>query len=76
MEARKPLAAAESRDPHSIRYSPSEWEVFRVAARLRDQDPSVLVRECSLMGLMMLDTPALMEAYLKHLAVTRRAVNA
>lgn len=68
---RKPLAAAESRDPKSIRYSPAEWAAFVEAARLRAKEPSALVRDCSFMGLMVLENTALMEAYLQHLAVFR-----
>ena len=73
---RKPLAVAESRDAHSIRYAPSEWAAFVEAAMLRDEEPSKFVRDCSLMGLMVLESPFLMEAYLKHLAVTRQNAGA
>lgn len=70
---RKPLAFAESRDAKSIRYSASEWRVFTEAALLRDVDPSTLVRECSLIGLNVLSTRTLMEAYVRVLSGVQRA---
>lgn len=41
---RKPLAPMESRDPHSIRFTPSEWEAICDAARERALEPAVFVR--------------------------------
>ena len=73
MDARKPLAFAESRDAKSIRYAPAEWQVFVEAALLRDVEPSTLVRECSLIGLNVLSTRTLMEAYVRVLSGVQRA---
>ena len=70
---RKPLAFAESRDAKSIRYSASEWRVFTEAALLRDVEPSTLVRECSLIGLNVLSTRTLMEAYVRVLSGVQRS---
>ena len=70
---KKPLAFAESRDAKSIRYSPSEWQMFMESARARDTDPSTLARECSLIGINVLCTPALMEAYVRVLSGVQRA---
>lgn len=58
----------ESREPRSIRYTPAEWRLFTEAALLRDVEPSALVRECSLIGLTVLTTRALMEAYIRALS--------
>jgi len=69
---RKPLAFAASRDAKSIRYAPAEWRVFVEAALLRDVEPSTLARECSLIGLNVLSTPALMEAYVRLLSGVQR----
>lgn len=73
---RKPLAFAESRDAKSIRYSPSEWAVFVEQARVRDTDPSTLARECSLIGINVLSTPALMEAFVRHSVGARAVIDA
>lgn len=69
---RKPLAFATSREAKSIRYAPAEWQVFVDAAVPRDVEPSTLVRECSLIGLTVLCTPALMEAYVRMLSGVQR----
>ena len=68
---RKPLAHAESRDPKSVRYSPSEWAAIVEAAKLRGLEPSALARDLSPMGLMIVSTPALMEAHMRTLTVLR-----
>ena len=69
---RKPLAFAESRDAKSIRYAPGEWRMFVEAGLLRDVEPSTLARECSLIGINVLSTPALMEAYVRVLSGVQR----
>lgn len=66
-----PQKVLESRDPKSVRYTPTEWAAITEAARLRDADPAAFARDLSLMGLQVIETPALMEAYVKHLAVFR-----
>lgn len=73
MPDRKPLAAAESRDAKSVRYAPSEWQLFVTGAILRDSDPSKLARECSLIGITVLNTPPLLEAYCRLLSATHLA---
>ena len=68
---RKPLAHAESRDPKSVRYSPSEWAAIVEAARARGLEPSAFARDLSMMALMIVSTPALMEAHMRTVAVLR-----
>jgi hypothetical protein len=69
---RKPLAPPmESRDPKSIRYNPSEWAALSEAARQRGLEVSAFVRDLSMMALMIVSTPGLMEAHLRALAVLR-----
>ncbi len=68
---RKPLAVAQSRDPKSIRFCPAEWAAIAEAALLRGLEPSAFARDLCLMGLQVIETPALMEAYVRGLAVTR-----
>lgn len=41
---RKPLAPMESRDPKSIRFTPTEWAAISDAARERGLEPAVFVR--------------------------------
>jgi len=48
---RKPLAAAESREPKSIRFTPSEWEEIATEARRRSLEPAVFVRMLALFAL-------------------------
>lgn len=52
-DLRKPLARMESRDPKSIRFSPSEWAAVVEAARVRGLEPSRYARQCCLTGLSM-----------------------
>ena len=68
---RKPLAHAESRDPKSVRYSPSEWAAIVEAARARGLEPSAFARDLSMMALMIVSTPMLMEAHMRTLTVLR-----
>ena len=68
---RRPLAHAESRDPKSIRYCPAEWAAITEAAQQRGIEPSAFARDLSLMALMIVQTPALMEVHLKQLSVLR-----
>jgi hypothetical protein len=55
----------ESRSPRSIRYSDPEWQPFVESGLLRDIEPSTLARDCSFIGLTVLLTPALMEAFVR-----------
>ena len=67
--SRKPLAAMESREPRSIRFSPAEWAAVTHAARARGTEPSALVRDLTMMALMIVSTPSLMEAHIRALTV-------
>ena len=67
--SRKPPVAMESREPRSIRFSPAEWAAVTHAARARGTEPSALVRDLTMMALMIVSTPALMEAHLRAMAV-------
>lgn len=53
IEARKPLAAApmESREPKSIRFTPTEWEQIGFEARMRGLEPAVFVRMLTIFAL-------------------------
>lgn len=68
---RRPLAAMESRDPKSIRFNPTEWAALTEAARQRGIEPSSFVRDLSMMALMIVSTPGLMEAHLRAMSVVR-----
>jgi hypothetical protein len=61
----------ESREPKSIRFNPTEWAALAEAARLRGLDPSSFVRDLSMMALMIVSTPGLMEAHIRAMAVLR-----
>ncbi len=60
--ARKPPAKMESREPHSIRFSDTEWGAVADEARRRGIEPSRFARKLCLMGLTMARTQAAMEA--------------
>lgn len=47
-DVRRPLA--ESREPRSIRFTPTEWRAFTVAAIARGLEVSAFVRECAIAG--------------------------
>lgn len=51
MTDRKPPAVMESREPKSIRFTPSEWEVITEEARSRGLEPAVFVRMLTMYGL-------------------------
>lgn len=68
---RKPLASMESKEPWTIRYAPCERAAITHAALARGIDPSAFAREVSLIGLNVISTPDLMEAYLRTSAVLR-----
>ena len=65
MSVARVLGAMESREPRTIRYAPAEWAVFVEAAHLRGVEPSALARECSLIGVNVICTRALLEAYVR-----------
>jgi hypothetical protein len=65
----KPLAAMESREPKSIRFGAAEWTAISEAARQRWTEPSALVRDLTMLALMIVSSPALMEAHIKATAV-------
>jgi hypothetical protein len=44
VDPRKPLAPMESREPKSIRFTPTEWAAIADAARDRALEPAVFVR--------------------------------
>jgi hypothetical protein len=48
---RKPLAAMQSREPHSIRFTPDEWEAICAIARARGFEPAVFVRMLTMYAL-------------------------
>ncbi len=47
---RKLPARMESREPHSIRFKPSEWQIFQIAAEAIGLEVTRYVRECALTG--------------------------
>lgn len=68
---RKPAAkmpAPETREPKSIRFEPSVWVRITDVALARGTEPSALARELALMGLTILENPAVAEAYMRSLA--------
>jgi hypothetical protein len=69
---RKPAAPMESREPKSIRFGAAEWAAVVDAARVRGTEPSALVRDLTMMALMIVSHPALMEAHMKATAVLHR----
>lgn len=58
----KPPMKVESRDPKSIRYTPTEWAAIEAAARARGVEPSRFARKLSLMGLSMVHAQEVLEA--------------
>ena len=64
---RKPLAAApprqESTEPHSIRFTPSQWQQIAALARQRGEEPSRLVRRLTLMAMSIVVAQANAEAH-------------
>jgi len=65
---RRPLAKVEaapvpqSTEPHSIRFTPDQWEQIAALARRRGEEPSRLVRRLTLMALSIVQAQALAEA--------------
>lgn len=48
---RKPLAPAQSREPHSIRFTPDEWDALCDEARSRGLEAAVFVRMLTMYAL-------------------------
>lgn len=48
---RKPPTPMESRDPHSIRFTPTEWDAITDEARGRGLEPAVFVRMLTMYAL-------------------------
>lgn len=64
---RKPpvkLMPMESREPHSIRYTPTEWQMICDAARSRSLEPAVFARKLTMYGLSIVQAPIISEASL------------
>lgn len=59
---RKPVAKMESREPHSIRFSPTEWAAICESARFRGLEPAVFVRMLTIYALSISQAPAFLEA--------------
>lgn len=59
-----PMKAAipQTREPKSIRFTPTEWALIEEEARARGIEPSRFCRQLSLTGLSMLRAQAAMEA--------------
>ncbi len=53
----------ESREPRSIRYTPTEWEAITAAALARGLEPSRFARILSMTGLRVLDALEALEGY-------------
>ena len=51
MMDRKPMAPMQSRDPHSIRFTPTEWDQISVESTARGLEPAVFVRKLTLIAL-------------------------
>ena len=69
---RKPLAVMESREPHSIRFSPQEWEAICFGARTRGLEPAVFTRMLALHALTIAQAPTPVEASLGMLSTSRQ----
>lgn len=61
---RKPPARMESREPKSIRFTPSEWEAIHEAARQRGFEPAVFTRMLAIYALSIAQAPVFPEASL------------
>ncbi len=59
-----PMPPMESRLPHSIRFTQSEWEALCQAARQRALEPAVFVRVLTMYALSIAQAPVLPEASL------------
>jgi len=70
---RKPLARAEalppmeSMEPHSIRYTPSDWRRIVAAARRRSEEPSRFARKLTMYALSIVEAQ---DAAPAHVGIT------
>ena len=74
--ARRPLVVMESREPKSIRFTPSEWQVICAEARSRGLEPAVFTRMLTIFALEDVTRSARVEASIgipaQHLAGAQR----
>jgi hypothetical protein len=63
MNSREPVAV-ERREPHSIRFTPSEWDALNDSALARGLEPAVFVRMLAMYALRIADAPVIAEASL------------
>lgn len=64
MDARRPPTPMQSREAHSIRYTPAEWAALCDEARYRGLEPAVFVRLLTMYALSIAQAPAMREASL------------
>ena len=60
---RRPPVKMESREPKSIRFTPTEWAAIVQAANARAVEPSRFARKLCLMGLSMTQAQAALEGH-------------
>lgn len=63
LDAPKPPARMESREPRCIRFKPSEWEELANAARAAGLEPSRFAREMCFIGLSVHQATALRQSH-------------
>ena len=61
-DQKRPLARMESRDPHSIRFTPEEWTALQENAVIRGLEPAVFVRMLTIYALRIVQAGGLGEA--------------
>jgi hypothetical protein len=64
---RKPTIKMESTEPHSIRFTPTQWTSIQAAARRRGEEPSRYVRRLTMYALSIVQAQA---AAQDHVGVT------
>lgn len=62
MNERKPPVPMESREPKSIRFTPTEWDAIRDAAARRSLEPAVFARLLTMYALSIVQATTLAEA--------------
>ena len=67
---RKPPVRMESTEPHSIRFTPTQWAALSQAASRRGEEPSRYVRRLAMYALSIVQAQAIAE---DHGAITRAA---
>ena len=67
---RKPPVRMESTEPHSIRFTPTQWLSITQAASRRGEEPSRYVRRLTMYALSIVQAQAAAE---EHGAITRAA---